>query len=162
MPVDPVVVDDGGSTRITRLAPNGSGVIDKDKLVDVNKKMNPPQSSAGVKGPFTHIRVVTIDHTGIPIQALDLALVANDNFTIRSGNGQKTIGTVDQAGRLTLALKGPPAHAPHVEARQVNNNKREYVVTNAGRIRRVVGTINGGPADLHVPANNFYTAVVLS
>jgi hypothetical protein len=161
MAVDPVVVDDGGSTRITRLAPSGRGVIDRGRLVEVNKKSNPPQSSAGMKGPFTRIRVVTIDHTGVSNQAVDLPLVAHDTFTIKSGNRQIAVGAVDKAGKLTIALQGPAKNAPLVEARQVHK-KMEYVVTNAGPIRRIVGTINGAPANLQVPAKNFYTAVVLS
>ena len=157
---DPVVVDDGGSTRIKRLTA-GLGVIDNDGLVDVDPTLNPPQSNATVTGPFTHIRVVTIDKTGTASLGPDDALQPNDKFTITSANDQKTVNSVDATGKLTISLQATGTAAPLVEARQLGQ-KRRYVVANAGPIKHVGGTINGRQQDFDVPKGNIYTAVVLS
>jgi hypothetical protein len=155
---DPVIVDDGGSTRIKRLT-NGVGAM--NGLLDVDPNANPPQSTESVHGPFSHITVVTIDESGTATQALDSDLVANDSFTISSANDQFTVGAVDHTGKLTLSLQGTASNMPLVEARQFAK-KRLYEVTNAGPIQQISGILNGLPANISVPGTNIYTAVVLS
>ena len=156
---DPVVFDDGGSTRVKRLMQGGIGAL--NGLLDVDPNANPPGSSDSVNGPFTHIRVVTIDQTGLPNVSIDSALMANDTFTITSANGQTAVGMVDNNGKLSIALQGLPNNVPLVEARQFNK-KRRYEVTNAGAIQQVAGTINGAPANFNVPGQNIYTAVIVT
>jgi hypothetical protein len=156
---DPVVFDDGGSTRVKRLMQGGIGAL--NGLLDVDPNANPPGSSDSVHGPFTHIRVVTIDQTGLPNVSIDSALVANDNFTITSANGQTAVGAIDVAGKLTIALQGLVNNVPLVEARQFDK-KRRYEVTNAGGIQQIAGTINGAAANFNVPGQNIYTAVIVT
>jgi hypothetical protein len=155
---DPVIVDDGGSTRIKRLT-NGVGAM--NGLLDVDPNANPPQSTESVHGPFSHITVVTIDDTGAATTALDTDLVAHDTFTIFSANDQATVGTIDHTGKLTLSLQGTTHNIPMVEARQLAK-KRRYEVTNAGPIQQISGTLNGAAASFSIPGTNIYTAVVLS
>jgi hypothetical protein len=159
---DPIIVDDGGSTRVKRLSSNGDGEM--DGLLNVNMNPlngDPPQSSDSVSGPFRYIRVVTIGETGIKIP-VDSTLAAGDTFTITSANGQFAVGKIGDDYQLTITLKGETNNAPLVE-KIVFENQFRYEVTNAGRIQQISGTLNGRTIDpFCVPAQNIYTAVVVS
>jgi hypothetical protein len=158
---DPVIIDDGGSTRLKRVVSRGAGEM--NGLLDVDPSATPPQSSETLPGPYSHIRVVTLDKDGAgganPV--LDSALTANDTFTITSANGQITVGTFDNALNLTISLQGTATNVPLVEARQFDR-KRRYEVMNAGKITNVSATLNTINQSHDVPKPNIYTAVLLS
>jgi hypothetical protein len=155
---DPIIVDDGGSTRLKRLIPNGNGAM--NGLLNVNKNSHPPESSDSVPGPFSHIHVTTIDTTGRATDA-DYDLAANDSFAILSVNGQSAVGTIDGAGQLTITLQGQTNNAPQVEE-IVFQNQLRYEVLNAGKIQQIIATQSGQSANFNVPGQSIYTAVVVS
>jgi len=158
MAVPPVIFDDGGSTRIKRLVPNGFGAM--NGLLDVDENQNPPQSSETVAGPFTNIKVVTIDANGNSAPQLNSPINPNDTFTITSSNGQTTVGTLDNTSRCVIQVQGVANNAPLVEAKQFQK-KRRYVVANAGPIQQITGNINGGNVAINT-AGNLYTTLILT
>jgi hypothetical protein len=155
---DPVIIDDGGSTRLKRLTDSGSATM--NGLLNVDPHSRPPQSSDSLPGPFNHIRVVTIDRGGTPTRK-DYDLVAADKFTILSCNGQSAVGTIDVAGQLTITLEGETNNAPLVEA-ILSQNQLRYEVTNAGRIHQISVTLNGNNNTIDDLEQNLYTTVVVS
>ncbi len=152
---DPIVFDDGGSTRIKRLVANGVGSM--EGLLDLDPNTNPPQSTATVPGPFSQVRIVSLDITGTAQTDVTIALANGDNFEIDSENNQVTLGAIGAGGKCTLTLQGAQNNAPLVEAKQFNK-KRRYVVANAGSIQQVSVK---GIAQLNAAAK-LYTTVILS
>jgi hypothetical protein len=158
MPVSPVIFDDGGSTRLKHLINNGPGAM--NGLLDVDTTVNPAQSTDTIAGPFTSVRVVTIDATGAATTPVNSALLSGDNFTITSDNGQTVTGVIDAQGRCVITIIGSNNNPPLMEAKQFKK-KRRYVVANAGPIVAIDGTANG--AVFHFVANNaIYSTLVIS
>ncbi|HKA02315.1 MAG TPA: hypothetical protein VKE70_37645 [Candidatus Solibacter sp.] len=165
---DPVVFDDGGSTRIRQLnsftmdgllgiVGGGGGVTFQDAAA---------ASFVNGGGVFScTLRVRHHDPDGfhhIQPGGPGLPLQRTDTVTITSQNGQVATLTFDAATfRMVITLSAGGGVTPIVEARQ-NNNQRRYIVTNAGPIQSVVVTRAGVPTQVFPPAGaqpSIYTMV---
>jgi hypothetical protein len=155
----PVIFDDGGSTRIKRLIPNGPGAM--NALLDVDMTLNPAQSTETVAGPFTKIRVVSIDHTGFAATPVDSALRSGDSFSIASENGQNVTGDIDGAGQCVITVLGSANNPPLMEAKQFKKRRR-YIVANAGPIATIDAVLNGVPVHFAAAAGTIYSTLVIS
>src|SRR5262245_56477180 len=85
---DPVVMDDGGSTRI-KLISAASGSI--DALVDVALSGAQYQSKATVTGPYTQLKILYLDASGTPTPAAGspFALAGVNSIELTSINQQR-------------------------------------------------------------------------
>jgi len=156
---DPIIFDCGGSTRVKKFD-NGHGAM--NKLLDVDPNANPPASATQHEnGPYTRIRVVTIDYNNPPVLS-DFAINPGSafSFTINSENGQTVQGDGDINGACDITVIGSPNNPPIVEAKELIK-KRRYVVINAGAINRVTVTVNGGPQQV-TNAAHLYTTLMLT
>ena len=139
--VSPVIIDDGGSTRVKWALAGGVG--DLNGLIDVDETLTPPQSSDKANGPYNHIRIVYLTKDGGSLTPVDLALVAGDKFTVTSENGQTLrLEIVATTCDCKITLLGTSAASPLVEVKQFKK-KRRYIVANAGPIDTVVGVAGG-------------------
>jgi len=156
---DPVIFDDGGSTRIRRLEPGGFGAM--DNLMDPEPDARTPQSKAEtINGPFTYVKVLSIDQTGVVSTPIDVGLSSGDNFTISSENSQSVSVNIDAGRHCIIRVRGSVGNAHQMDSKEFNG-KRRYLVTNAGLIQHVTGTINGTSQNYDVPPNTIYTTVLL-
>jgi hypothetical protein len=160
---DPVIIDDGGSTRIKRVLP-GTGVGEMDSLLNV-KVFTPPRrgSNDSVNDTFTSVMIVCQDKTGNPFT---LTVGLTGDVEIASALGQNVSARMN-GSKLDLTVFSDTSE-PIVEAKQ-HGGKRRYVVSNSGPIEtvKVNGTLvldtrPGGllPAGASRPI--LYTSVVLS
>jgi hypothetical protein len=154
MPNSPVIIDDGGSTRIKQLKDN----------VNMDGLLGTPSGGvfvfqAPADGPFVdgggnfkcHMKVrfhqndgnqTVLPPGGAGVPA-GVDLQANDQVTITSQNGQVATITFDAGNLMQIALTaGAPGITPLVEAKQ-NLLQRRYVVINAGAIQTVTYTRGG-------------------
>jgi hypothetical protein len=132
---DPVIFDDGGSTRIRRVL-LGGGIGAMNSLLDVGplKAMagvpvpaGTPGSQHKINSAFANIVVVFQDSTGA---AFTIGPTAFANCEVTSGD-QKVRGDIVAAGTaLVITAFSLAGQEPLVEAKQ-HHGKRHYVVTNA-------------------------------
>ena len=141
---NPVLIDDGGSTRIKQLTPNAN----MDTLLD-------PGHAAFANGQFVFpgpppvarciLTLVHIEHVDPPVpggplatQPPDETLNANDIVQIDSENDQSITIKLNTSKRLEIELLPTAAGAaePIVEAKQ-HGDQRRYIVSNAGPIMKV-------------------------
>ena len=153
---NPVIFDDGGSTRIKLLlAGGGAGAM--DGLLDVDSGTG--ESSHIITKNYTTIQVSAINSTGVPVAMLATSpLGIGDTFTITSENNQAVTGTIGAGGHLTITIIGSAANPPMMEAKQFQK-KRRYVIANAGPIRSVSFTPSGGAVQMLPAGGNVYTTV---
>lgn len=157
---DPIIIDCGGSTRLKRLDSNGHGEM--NKLLNVDPTTNPPRSDTeSVNGPFSHIRVVTVDLNNPPQTPLDCDINPGDSFIIASDFGQSVSASISNGKQCAITLIGSANNPPVVEAKQVNQKLR-YVVTNAGAINGVTAIINGRSINVPLAATPVYSTVILT
>jgi hypothetical protein len=158
---NPIIVDCGGSTRIKRLEPNGYG--DLNTLLDVDPNLNPPSATKVLNNKtFTQVAVAFIDSDGTATQDHKSQVIANDNFTITSVNGQSVVLQINGTNTsLTITVKGQQGNPPLMEAKHFNK-KRRYVCINAGGITSIMGTANGAPYAFNAPANSIYVTLILN
>jgi hypothetical protein len=136
---DPVIVDDGGSTRIKHVRSSATDVGDLESLVNVQTNSSGiPQSShtfTGAVGGFSQVEVVFIDQATGTSSATAQALIANDKVEIVSGPIKVTMEVGASSSKLTIA--GTAAFEPVVESKQTRvktgstKRQRRYVVSNA-------------------------------
>jgi hypothetical protein len=158
---DPIIFDDGGSTRIRRLQTDGNGAM--DNLMNPDPGARPPQSQAEtINGPFSHIKVLSIDQTGAVNTPIAVRLTSGDNFTISSENDQSVSVKIGDGSNCTVKVIGSVGDAHDMESKEEFNGKRRYLVNNAGRIQQVTATIKGTSQSYDVPANTVYTMVLLT
>jgi hypothetical protein len=151
---DPIVVDCGGSTRIKRILAGG-GFGDMASLLDVENLTAPlivgtgplPAGSSGSQhqapGPFTNMRIVFQDSTGVPF-AIPIAPLP-PSFLIVSNAGQNVRGDFVAAaggGVDLIVTVFSTVTDPLVEAKQDRNDhakmgRRRYIVDNAGPIKTI-------------------------
>jgi len=178
---DPVIIDDGGSTRIKQLkSPATTGRM--DDLLEVDTVAVPPQSTDFALGPFTQISLICISSAGViatplpnPAGAtvpLPIPLLIGEGFTAFSDNGQRIDGTVvnrvgqQTGGRpgtatdLQITIRSLAANRPIVEAKHAG--QRRYVVSNAGPIQRLVIRKTGPDETFDVPANTAYSMITVA
>lgn len=152
---NPVIFDDGGSTRI-KLLLNGGGAGAMDGLLDVNSATN--QATEVIHKNYKTIQVSAIDDTGEPVALLESTDLTNgDSFQITSDNGQTVTGTIGVGGHLTITVAGTAGNPPMMEAKQFKKRRR-YIIANAGAILNVSGAASGVPFAI-ATAGNLYTTV---
>ena len=134
---DPVVIDDGGSTRIKRMF-LGTGIGEMDKLLDVDSLSDPAGtrgSSDTINSDYTKILIVCQDKTGKPFS---MAFSSFADVVVESGLNQN-VKCTNLTNKLEIAIFSP-SNDPIVESKQ-HKKKRRYVVSNSGPIERVL--VNG-------------------
>jgi hypothetical protein len=155
---DPMIIDDGGSTRLKRIVQNGVGAM--NGLLDVDDTANPPQSSETLNGPFSNVTVVTIDGNIVATTPVNNPISPNDTFTISSLNGQSVVVTITAGSGCVISVRGSQNNAPLVEAKQLKK-KRRYVVINAGPIQSITVVLSGTSTNIST-AGNLYSTLVLT
>lgn len=134
---DPVVIDDGGSTRIKRLF-LGDGIGEMDKLLDVDNLADPADtrgSSDTINSGYTNVLIVCQDKTGA---SFSMAFANFANVVVTSGLNQN-VKCENLTNKLKITIFSP-ASDPIVESKQ-HKKKRRYVVSNSGPIEKVL--VNG-------------------
>ncbi len=160
MPHDPVIIDDGGSTRIEQLNKT------LDRLLWVSPVNH--QSHDRAAGPFGNITVLSVGL--LPPKPLSVKMRVGDSFEVFSGQFRvhgKIVGrrrTLRQR-KVTIpdcevTVKGVRGAHPVMMPRQ-NGQQRRYIVTNAPAIEKVVITASGRPVPYRVPKGTRFTEVVL-
>src|SRR5262245_34294704 len=142
MPGDPVIFDDGGSTRLKKKLPFGVGQM--DTLLNVQTNV-PVEGRAGSThdsdanpgdGSYGKIRVSFIDARGA---AFDAFTKGFNNFEIVSGS-QRITGVLFPADgtlkSLRITVHGPAENPPIIEIKQ-HDGQRRYVVANAPPITEI-------------------------
>jgi len=134
---EPVIIDDGGSTRIKQLKRNDADGRLDDLLI--------PGNSENAKGvaPFGTLKIVFLDEHGVLGTPISPAFAKGDVVTIRSANLQDVKAELTNAKKLVLSLAAGAANLePMVHAKQ-NGDQRRYVISNAGSIQKIDITKNG-------------------
>jgi hypothetical protein len=157
---EPVIFDDGGSTRIKQI----KGTTANGKLDELLDKM---QDTA--KGPFTQITISCIDTngksgppTGATATTFPIAMVNNDTFKIHSGD-HRVEGKITGGANCQITVSGVNNTEPVIEARHSKaKDQRRYVVSNAPSIDKVDVNATGPVQSFTVPAGTVYTIVILS
>jgi hypothetical protein len=139
MPAEPVIIDDGGSTRIRQVKNDvtmdgllgttaGGATTYADKANDVF-----------VAGGLFRCTLTVRCHekNGSHHVSVNQPLAAGDNVVVLSENGQKLTMNFDATSRLAITLTTTAAGVdPLVEAKQ-HKRQRRYDVVNAGPIAQV-------------------------
>jgi hypothetical protein len=138
----PVVIDDGGSTRIKQLKDHarmddlmGTQVGGEDVFQGI--AADPFADAAGFKC-LMKVRYHDYDdaeHHIVPTGGLDL--LRTDVITITSKNGQIATITFDATNRLIITLTSTPGKADPMVDTKKDGKLRRYVVINAGPIQTV-------------------------
>ena len=151
MPVQPVVIDDGGSTRIRR----NKGLGDMDDLLDVHDPADVGESSSPdidvpktakysdhvINDVFTNILVAWIGKDGMPGQ---LSCAFNDKVKISMGLGQNIIAR-REAGNLRITVLSDNIE-PLVGGYR-RKKARRYTLVNSGSIEKIEVDNNPAPAN---------------
>lgn len=170
---NPVIIDDGGSTRIRHHRiphdPVAGPVGAMDGLLDVQPVGGIGQSDHsfnGALGNFTTLKVSFIDPaSGVttPVAGIP-ALLALDKVEIVSGRITVRVDIRAGAGGASiLTIVGSPGVDPVVDAKQ-HKKRRRYIVSNAPPIDTVTVTSAGIPTVVFNSAVNdsLYTNVHLT
>ena len=174
MASDPVIIDDGGSTRLRYLLATGVGAM--ESLLDVGPL--PAGSPApGMQGSqhtftaklFTALKIVFIDPdtgepTAIPVVG-SFALSPGDKVVIASGplTVQMDINSPAVSGNSVLTCFGPPSGPPKVD-KKTEQGRPRYLIDAAPPIDSVTVTLGGvtsTPFDAATMSSS-YTQVHLS
>ena len=153
---DPVVIDDGGSTRIKKLRnpESGNSLGEMDTLMDVKHDRPEPGKSTSEnttnfrnRGYGERVTVSFVNSSGVAATAPGFPV---DNFKfVKIVSGDETIqhtivGEAQTDGKLHIAITGHRLNPPIVDARQ-HELQRRYIVTNAASIISVEVTPASGP-----------------
>ena len=156
----PVLIDDGGSTRIKQL--KGAGVDGHlDGLIEVDVTSAPAHASDAAPGAFSKIQMTCLDASGVasfPFGAA-IAMAAGDTFKIHSGN-HRVVGKLN-ATDCDITVSGVSGTEPIVEARH-SKGQRRYIISNAPPIDQVDVNAAGPTKTFMVGPGIVYTAVILS
>jgi hypothetical protein len=162
MAEDPIIIDDGGSTRIKRHMQDGIG--DLNGLLDVKPDVGGPaagrpgsQDSAGA-GYGTKLTMTCIKDDGTP--STPIRDVPFKSFRIESGR-HRVDGDLLADGKIRITVSGPDGSEPVVEARQ-HSGRRRYIVSNSQRISKVTVEPASGATDVTVNVSSevIYTTVI--
>jgi|SoiMethySBSTD1v2_1073268.scaffolds.fasta_scaffold00103_14 hypothetical protein len=162
---DPVVIDDGGSTRIKRLF-LGAGIGEMDKLLDVDALTDPTGtrgSSDTINSDYSKLLIVCQDRTGA---SFSMSFASFTTVTIASGLNQN-VRCKNLTTKLNITIFSA-SNDPIVESKQ-HKKKRRYIVSNSGPIETVSvnGTVKYDTSDdTKLPAGAerpiIYTSVVIT
>lgn len=161
---EPVIFDDGGSTRIKRLLP-GTGVGEMDSLLDVDTLTSPVGARGSdhtVNEAFSKVLIVCQDKTG----PFTLSFSGFAKVEVSSALNQQLSAEI-VAGKLKITVFSTVSD-PIVESKQ-HKKKRRYIVSNSGPIETVSvdGTLvydtrQGGTLPGAATRPILYTSVVLT
>ena len=163
----PVLIDDGGSTRIKQL--KGGGVSGKlDNLIEVDTSSSPAKSMDVARGAFSQVQIMCMDSVGAvtSLTGAPIGMAENDTFKVHSGNHRLEGRVVDRSGGggtatdCQITISGVGGTEPIVEARH-NNGQRRYIISNAPPINKVEVNAAGPPQQFNVPPGTIYTVVIL-
>jgi len=154
----PVIIDDGGSTRIRLLE-------DKlDELIEVDEANR--QSTGTLDGNYTHIKIISYSKTGAfipPPDEFPIVLGDDDKLVVWSGNHRVIVTIV--GGKLDITLKGVNYTDLVMHARHIKK-ECQYIVSNAPAIEKVTLNPAGDATTTKIfpvaDANSTYTAVILT
>jgi len=163
---EPVIIDDGGSTRIKQL----KGATANGKLDDLLD-----QSKDIAKGPFSQLNISCIDATGAAnppaggTSTFPIAMANNDTFKIHSGDHRVEGRIVNRSAAVPpgtvadcqITVSGVNNIDPIIEAKS-GKGQRRYVVTNAPYIDKVDVNAAGPVQTFTVPPGTLYTIVILT
>ena len=160
---EPVIFDDGGSTRIKRLLP-GTGVGEMDSLLDVDTLTSPVGARGSdhtVNEAFSKVLIVCQDKTG----PFTLSFSGSTKVEVSSALNQQLSAEM-VAGELKITVfstVSDPSWNPN------STRKRRYIVSNSGPIETVSvdGTLvydtrQGGTLPGAATRPILYTSVVLT
>jgi hypothetical protein len=139
---EPIIIDDGGSTRIKQLTTTAN----MDRLLkDKGDQADGNFESGGVAA--CALTIIEIKRDGTTSKVGPLALAKEDMVEIFSENDQKVTVTLGKNKKVSIDLATSKVGGPDpiVEARQ-HHYQRRYIVSNAGPILQVVHTPDTGPA----------------
>ncbi len=176
----PVLFDDGGSTRIKQLKGTPTGATGKmDGLIEVVTVAGTAQSTDVAQGPFTKISITCLDESGNPTPCLDagggtvpagtfpIPMALNHSFQIFSGKHRVQGKIVNNSGitggsaaDCQITVLGTAGIDPIVEARH-SKQQRRYIISNAPAIDRVDVNVAGPARTFTIPTTAVYTTVVL-
>ena len=168
---EPVLFDDGGSTRIKQLkGPTASGKL--DDLLDKQKDFAP--------GPFAQLTISCLDVAGVsappqlggaapPLGTFPIAMGNNHTFKIFSGDHRVEGRIVNRAAAVPpggvadcqVTVSGVNNIDPVIEARH-GRGQRRYIVSNAPSIEKIDVNAAGPAITFTVPLGTVYTVVILS
>ena len=169
----PVLIDDGGSTRIKQLKGAGprptNGVL--DNLIEVDTTSAPAHSTDVAIGPFSRIQILCMDSTGAvtSLTGGPIAMAVTHTFKVHSGNHRLEGRLVDRTGvtpnpgsatDCQITISGVGGTEPIVEARH-NNGQRRYIISNAPPIGKVEVNVIGAPQQFNVPNGTIYSVLIL-
>ena len=139
---EPVIVDDGGSTRIKQIKNTNMDDLLSNRGALADGRFERPQNPGVAACTLT---VVHIEQDGTTNTVGPVNLAADSVVEIISANDQKLSVTLTRARRLNLDLTSSRdgGSDPIVEARH-HGNQRRYIVSNAGPITEIWHTPDGG------------------
>src|SRR4030095_4662195 len=140
---EPIVIDDGGSTRIKKLPGATEGSLSElDGLLNVVASVHERARSSAVARSsgdqdYSAIRIAFVDSKGRAFDLFDGPRAFSRDFQIVSGN-YNVLGELVPNSRtdVGLTVDGPGGCPPLVEAKQ-QSGRRRYIVTNAPPIAQV-------------------------
>jgi hypothetical protein len=138
MAAEPVIVDDGGSTRIRQVG--DKKLLDK-LMTDRKDKAN----SFWQRAPVVKVLYLGLDGIMNEVQSRSLATARTEHVLIESSNAQRVKVEVQKQAfgwDIEISLDAP-AEPPIMEARQHTPRQRRYVIVNAGSIQRVTRSSDG-------------------
>ena len=163
---DPLVIDDGGSTRIKlRLSGGGGGVM--DSLFELNsgfpvagRKGSQRLLTAGGSSGYGTMLIVSIRPNGQPRPNQTVLFTT---FEVVSGSKKINGELVDNLSTglkdLRITVHGPLNNEPIVESKQTDGQRR-YVIANAPPIGQVF--IDGSTVAAYTAGNSIYTSLHVS
>lgn len=148
---EPVIVDDGGSTRIRQVGKH----LD-DLLIDLKEKAKKVGNPVSLHVLFLRPDCILSEVGSVP-------LADKDEIEIASGNGQRVNITVNKGLHFDLDLEMiGTLEDPILEARQYSDRRpgrnvqqRRYVIVNAGSIDTI--KVKNGPVFDASAARSLYT-----
>ncbi|MBM3814358.1 MAG: hypothetical protein FJW20_22265 [Acidimicrobiia bacterium] len=157
MAASPIIIDDGGSTRIKQILAASDG-RNMDHLLgpahhDLADGRFPEDSAAE---PKCRVLVVNIDVNGNNT-APDLPFLGSGDHVEINSTTQKVRVDLNKEGKVRLSISAVEGQSPIVEARQLGNQRR-YIVRNA---RTITSISLNGKLVFEPPPNSVYTMVRL-
>jgi hypothetical protein len=166
MPAFPVIIDDGGSTRIRELTPNENmdELLDPGHLAYTNGRFTDPAPPHDAMCLLTIVHIEQVDPPAPPAmatQSAGIVISGGDTVQIDSENNQSVHITLNPTNKKLKIVLGPtnPGGAEPIAAARQHHDTRLYVVTNAGSINQV--SVNG-VLQFAATLNTIYTLVRLA
>ena len=137
---EPVIIDDGGSTRIRQITDIADDGPFLGRLTGTGRR------TATAKSSFKKFKIVAMDADGDQLSFPAKRLKIGDQLVIESAASQTTIidislDSVDLVLKATITLQkasGGPQEPNCVQKPEPGNSRKRYVVENSGRILKII------------------------